>query len=550
MASLMFIMLIFIFLFVSAGIDYTGALYTNNFSNAKRQTLLRIAQTPEAAYEAAPLNDDKPYLLVSASANEAHDTLAWMLDALKLDYVSMQAVPPEARLGNYRGVILAGDALSALGDLDALLAYVDGGGHVLFSQLPLPRNPAETAFLKTVGVLEMGDYVEYEQCEFYQGMLLGGMVRYDELPLRARQIRLSNLCKLWGVMWTGDPDAREAEVPLLFERRYGEGVFCLSNGPLLAERHGIGFLQSLLAIDETALVTPVVNAATLSLVNFPLLEGDPQKLLDAYARDALSTVRDILWIDLAYTITRNDIPATAFIPAANIPYGIAYEEFFSFLVRSMSESGSELGAMAGLNYTPQLRATLPDYTFATIYGQSEGEDFATAVSPLDDLTTDFATYAGGAVHYPVLTAGYSTTDQMNLITRGYAGGLMMIHHALDMAEPVLLNTPNFSWKEMNDDFTVFLYAALAPYPYIERLSASNGSNNLLAYQLVQPSLRYAEDGLSIASGIDAPSQFLLRTRRMPEAEAGLTLTKLEDNFYLIKMSGREGSIRWIDEGTP
>jgi hypothetical protein len=561
LSSMLFFLLIFIFLFVSAGIDYTGEMYTNNYSAAARQKLLDIAMeregglsgtagVPGAAASIPSRGDDKPYLLVAPSADAIRDPMAWMLSALKLGYVAVPMIPPETQLSDYRGVILVGEDLSLLGDLDVLVSYVDGGGHVLFSELPLPNGPTETAFMETVGVLEIGDYKDYEQCEFYEGLLLGGMVRYDELPIQARHIEFSNLCKVWGVMWVGDPDAREDEVPLMLERRYGDGVFCVVNGPFMKEKYGIGFLHGLLALDETAFVTPVINVATLSLVNFPLLEGDHEKLQTAYARDALTAVRDILWNDLAYTITLNDIPATAFIPSASINYGITYAEFFSFLVRSMSESGSELGVIEGLNYAESLQASLPDYEFAAVYGDGDTEGFAAAVSPLDELTTDFAHYSGGTVRYPVLTEGYSTADQHNLITRGYAAGLMMIHHAIDMSEPITLNTPGFRWKDMNDDFTIALYAVLAPYPYIERLSVSNGSNNFLTYQLTQPELHYTPEGITIDSGIDVPSDFLLRTRLTPEAEEGLSITELEANIYLISMNGREGSIRWNDEDTP
>jgi hypothetical protein len=563
LSSLMFLLLIFIFLFVSAGIDYTGELYTNNFDDSVRQELIDIAATRELS-SANNTDDpdsvnlvnrggDKPYLLVGSPMDAAYDSLSWMLKALKLGFQTVEIIPDDARLNAYRGVILAGTSLSALGNLDALFTYVDNGGHVLFSQLPATSGDEQEDFLETVGVLEVDSYVRYEQCEFYEGILLGGMVRYDELPIRARHITISNLCKIWGVMWEGDPDARDDEVPLIFERRYGDGVFCLVNGPFLTENYGVGFLQGLLAIDETALVTPVVNAATLSLVDFPFLDGDPAKLQEVYARDALSTVRDILWIDLSYTITQNDLSATAFIPSSDIEYNVSYEEFFRFLVRSMSESGSELGFMGKLNFESELRDALPDYGFNAIYSAggelSLGEEggYATVVTPLEDMTVEFASYSGEVVNYPVLTSGYSDADEMNLITRGYAAGLMMIHHALDMAPPVLLDDPNFLWKDMNDSFTIFLYAALYPYRFIERLSVSNASNSFFTYQLTQPELQYTAYGLTISSGIDLPSTFLLRTRLNPEAVSGLTLTELEEDIYLVNMSGSEGSVRWVDE---
>lgn len=544
-ASLFFILLVILFQALSVGMDFTGELYINDFDASAREAIVEGA----TAYTGvSPDGVGGPYVLLGTPGDAAFESLAWMLDTLKLPYVTQTGMDEAAYALSPKGVVSAYDTLVPLGDLSRFADYVQSGGQAVFTRLPLATNAQEEAFLVSIGILDVGGNVTYEQVEFYEGLLLGGMARYSELPIEARSLTLSNLCKIWAMMWEGDPDDREDEIPLLFERRYGEGVICVSNTPFLTQPDGIGFLQAMLAIGQDAFITPAVNAATLSLLNFPCLEGDAQRVEQVYLRNARKTIRDIFWSDLSHMLRSNGLSATAFISDANIAFGDDDAQLFAFLIRSMAESRSELGWMGPVSFSETLEATFPQYGFFTAYGAPLA-DTRTVVLPLADMESG-SSQADTVVRYPILTQGFDNTDGINLSVRSFASALYMIHHAVDMSRPLTLAEDGDTWNALNRSLSRFLYDAITPYPAMRRLNVTDASAGWLSYQLASPTYRYAPEGVTIYSGLQTQACFLLRTHLPIGGTEGLTVEALEDTIYLVTLRGTQGRILWAEEGSP
>ncbi len=533
LASAYFIVLVIVFQALSMNVDFSGELYSNRYNYTAEAKIRENVET-------RTLSTD--YLLVGQNGDDTFRSIQWMMNSLKKPVRAVAQLAESDLAAAPVGIIVTTSDMGALGDLALVTDYVRAGGQLILARLP-DQNAAMTAdFLETLGILSIGNTVTYEQCELYEGLLLGGMVRYEELPLTARRLDLSSLCKVWATMWLGDPIYRDDVVPLVYERRLDSGVIAVVNGAFLSDIDGIGILSALLALNQDAFITPAVNAATLSLVNFPYLEGDTQILASLYARNAFATNQALIWPDLSHVLLAGDMRATAFLPVGVNGQNEAQVQLISFLMRALSELNSELGLMEGFTGIETLQENFPNYEYFATYGETPAEGSRVVVREVQGTDDDFALLGGDVVRYPALTTGYNDSEAVNLSIRGFASGLFMIHHAVDLAPPIRLASNADNWQELNRPLSRLVSSAVRPYPKMARLKASEALQNMLRYTLSTPEYTFDDQGVTIDSGISDTSYFLLRTRKSIASTEGLTLTELEDDVYLVRLSGRQGRV--------
>ncbi len=542
LASVYFVLLVFVFQALSLNVDFTGELAGNSFDAVQ---LGRIVSGAKAA-GASPAGAE--YLIIGTEDDPAYEPLKWMMERLRLPVKTAATMDAVYLVENPKCVLVAARETEALGDLARLQSYVEQGGQVVFAQAPQRVTDDDRAFFEAAGILSVGDTVTYKQAEFYQGLLVGGMVRYKDLPLTARQMELSSLCKVWATMWQGDPDAREAVVPLVYEKRLAAGVFCVVNGPFLQDLDGIGILTGVLAVGQDAFAYPVVNACTLSLLNFPTVSGDTAKLLSVYARDAVQANRALLWPDIGYILRANGMAATAFLPTDINPWDTGQSALIGYLMRALSELESELGFMTPTENRAAAAEAFPKYGFFAEYGDDTDDTAKGHVFSITGGAADFAYQPGAPVSYPAMTEGYDDSEVMNLKARGFASGMYYIHHAADMSPPLLLETPADNWQQLNQPLARLISAMVAPYSEMQRLRVSDGVLAMLRYQLVTPSVQVSAEGIAIETGLSEPSYFLLRTHKALAGAADCQVTELEEGIYLVCVQGERGTIRFGGEG--
>ena len=531
--SFCFLLLLVAFQFFSMNMGFEGDHFTHRYDQARADALMPVDVPPQApAYYLVGQEDDPAFLCAR-----------WMLARLKLPYSTADQLDAQAYASAPQTLLLAAD-MAALGEENALRAYLRAGGQVIFLRLP-DDLPKAGALLDDLGILSVGESITCEQMEIYEGLLLGGMVRYKELPFTGRRLRLNSLCKVWACMWEGDPNRRTLEVPLLYEKRVGEGIVHVANGPFFEDASGIGLLTGLLAIPREAFLYPVVNAMTVSLVNFPLLTADSPAIRDVYARNAYQVCRDVFWPDLASALRENRLTATAFVPDMAAE-GRAGE--LAFFLRALSDHHGEIGLTAPMTGLPEIAERYPDYGLFAALGEAVNESIRCVVRPLSIQDAGFS--LDGSVLYPLLTQGHAFDEAENLRLRGFASGLYLIHHGVDMSLPLLLAEPDHAWQQMSRDLASTLNDSMAPYPAMRRRNASAASVDMLAYGRIQPAIEGSQAGLSIQSGLAAETCFLLRTKREIASAQGLAYTRVEKGVYLLTLSGSSASLTWKEASAP
>mgnify|MGYP000784329370 FL=1 len=89
--------------------------------------------------------------------------------------------------------------------------------------------------------------------------------------------------------------------PAVFWRKSLENayIFCV-NGDYLSDTGGFGILNAILYELKDYAVTPVVNAQTVSIINYPVLAFEQEDAMDAgYSRNTASVLENVIWPDIS-----------------------------------------------------------------------------------------------------------------------------------------------------------------------------------------------------------------------------------------------------------
>ncbi len=543
-ASLCFAVMLVAFQYFAMNAGFEAYQYGSPYDQTRAdQVAADVAQTApgKAALMVCLIGDDNDAAVRSAS---------WMLGQLKLTYEAFEQLSAEVYAQEPQTLLIAAD-VPELGDISRLAAYLEEGGQAIFLRLPGEIGQSQP-LMDLLGVLEIGAAVTCERFEAYEGLLLGGMVRYEKtddptvpyISLTAPRIRVNSLCKVWACMWAGEPNDRMLEVPLIFEKRQGQGITQVVNAAFMEDASGIGILTALLSIPREAFVYPVVNAMTIALRNYPLLSADEAPLRLVYARDAYQTCRDIIWPELSAMLADQDLRATAYLPAIPMEQ---YESELPFFMRVLSQRHSELGLTAPATVSPTLAAAYPHYRFCAAWGETAGEDTKAIVRMLNIADPGVALQQNPAV-YPVLTEGYRFDPATDFRLRGFATGLYMVHHSVNLALPLLLQSPEHAWQQMAREMASTFHDSTLPFPQMRRECASAGSLDMLAYRAQQLAFTVDERGLLMKGGLPHTQTYcILRTKRTIASADGLSFEQLEKGVYLLALEGEEGSIVWEEK---
>ncbi len=537
-SSCCFLLMLVAFQYFAMNVGFEGYQYTHHYAQTDAEQIF------SAAASAKPTEGSGAVCLVGQETDSAFRNAIWMLERLKLPYTTARDLNDEASIQGTQTLLIAA-SVGALENEALLYSYLQAGGQAIFLRLPGGIERTDW-LLEMLGLLRVEGDVTYDQFEVYDGLLLGGMVRYQEAPVAAKHIRVNSVCKVLACMWEGDPDHREDEVPLIYEKRVGKGVVHVVNAPFFEDPSSIGILTSLLSIPREAFVYPVVNSMTVTLRNYPMLTADESLLRSVYARDAYQTCRDVLWLGLSSMLSENNLRATAFLPPMDLE---GRESELAFFMRALSDHHSELGLTAPMAVPPSVHAAYPDYDFYTAWGDAVGSDTRCVVRELN-VEEDGAAYRESPALYPLLTKGFIYNESENFRLRGFATGMYMVHHGVDMALPLLLEEPEHAWQQMAREMASTLHDSTKPFLEMRRQSASEGSLDMMTYEAVQPSVTITEQGLTLRSGLEeVEACFLLRTRHEIGDAEGLRVEKLQEGAYLLTLEDTQGSLSWKESPT-
>ncbi len=240
--------------------------------------------------------DVAKYVVLVGEAGDSDESIqiAQMLNHLKLEYIvrnTLDQLSEEQK--ETAQVFIVTDKHT--GDKQEILSLAKEEGKRLFYPT-LSATAGDEEYEKELGILKSKEDTTIDGIIIFEGILLQGMVYYEDYSMEVRDISLDASCtKL--IQERNNSEKEQSDlVPILWKKRYGNGEIYVSNGELFAEESGIGIFTGVLTEMEGTFAYPIVNSSTVLLDYYPDFEHvNPDAILRQYSRDPVMYIRDIIW---------------------------------------------------------------------------------------------------------------------------------------------------------------------------------------------------------------------------------------------------------------
>lgn len=450
---------------------------------------------PVDAWEA-----EEPEIAVVCGSRENSDrarAMAEMLANLKKPYGLFPTVERiTAEQARHIGtIIVTADSWDEIGDGDTLLEYTKRGKRVIFTQM-MTGTDAE-ARNRTIGVQHNNGEVEIEGVLLSDKLLIQGMVYHDSLNCTVSDIRLDARCGKLMVEWSREDKDGKDQIPLIWEKRYGEGWIYGVNGGFLTGEYGMGILTGLLSRMEDAFVYPVVNAKVNLLDSFPELDNPYEEQIQTmYSRNTNMFLRDIVW---PYLVKLCELHGLVLSTHTGGPPPADMEEETRILTDLIRRRGCEVDQS----------------------GQAT------------------------ELELPRTCSGHIRTVESIFKMQSSVSGMGLAVHYLDMEEIMGENSgdPDYEWNAYSLELSKLMYDLYQKTDWMDAMTLSMAEERYKRYVLLKPEIRQEEDHITIETeNFDEVCFYVVRTDRQAVAGSNCEVSRIGENAYLVKAVDREAVV--------
>lgn len=410
-----------------------------------------------------------------------------MLDKMKKSYIAEAGIETvaEEQKEAAKAFILTTDAVSEKTWEEVLKLTREYGSQLLCTSL---KEEGENGYQKEIGIFTQEAEKEIDGMIIFEGLFAQGMVYYDDLPMRVRDIRLDASCTK--LIQEKNSEGREQRnlVPLLWRKQYGKGRIYVVNAPFFSEKSGIGILAGILADMEPVFAYPVVNAKAVLLDNYPEYENvDADMLLSRYSRTPVMFVRDVVWPAMDKIAHKNQL-----ILSARTQMTAGGKEFDD-MERLLSESGGEV---------------------------LEGTE--------------------GSL-LPIINEGHYKSDDKRFTMESQACGTGIASVRLDIGE-VMNGTEksSYEWGEYSLEAAKYIYDVYDNNDFLDAVCWSQAEERYKRYERIVPEYMISEDDMFIrAEGFVDVWYCILRTDKMPQEGDGYQAKRIGMDAWLLEITEQE-----------
>lgn len=443
-------------------------------------------------------------------------------------------------------------------DVEALKLFLENGGSVIFTILP--DNLTEE-LMDLLGIVSYIPDYEVVGFDLYEGILLGGMFRVEELSLQCLKITLSGTCKVFANGHDSDRDKtalvikREDENPLIWRTYHESGKLFVINASFMTDMSGMGVLTGVLSLAAGDFIYPVIGTKNIILDYFPYIgnEGD-----SIGGRTYHTFIRDIIWPDLV-SISRNlNITFTCYTNGnfaknkesrdiiqflnnelyktmkGEIGYSIKDELDFSVLENDMMFVREHFTPYALRSFKFQPSEDIKELTNLTDQTSILTSDWSSAFQWVNDQT----------VRLPIISSGFKS-EYINFVFISAASTLGLVMHQIDM-KPVF--TGEAAWNYYSMEMSKYFDYLLQKFTFLKAAPVKSTAELVKDYLNLNMSIDSDEQSMNVSiSGNTGEISFLLRTNKRIDIKKCIncSVMEIEDGAYLVKSSGTEFVI-WFD----
>ncbi|MCU6710804.1 DUF2194 domain-containing protein [Paenibacillus sp. J5C_2022] len=525
------------------------------------------------------------------------DNAVRMLQYMKRDSLEVNVSQDAIDYGACTTVMLTTSKLSDIGDVTELLEFVYNGGSVFLMTMPT----VDDSFHQVYRRLGITDFLYADEAT---GIELTSNVLIGEKGLRTGEDYLYNTSLYLELDNEATLLARSLEgIPLMWHRDYGQGRFLVYNGNMLHLKHSRGLIASGISMLQKEFIYPVFNSKLFYIDDFPApysRELEPV-IYRQYGVDNPTFFRNVWWPDMLKAAKQYDVKYTAVLIQSYWedvlpPYENPGDEEKHNLIsygREVIKSGGEIG-IHGYNhqsltvneevsrefgYDPwrsqeemeaavevvlnYLEEAFPNYKALSYVPPSnvlglEGRKALKAAWPelaviASLYDTDFSGNAfvqeyelgdDGILDMPRITSGYFETSYNRWLEANTITSLGIMSHFLH-PDDLLEETRglNKTWTQLYEDFIGMLRRLDRTYPWLREMTSAEAGLDMARTLQAQVSAVFEDDQLrGEVAGYEAPLYFIMRTERQIKRQSHSTVQKIDDDIYLVKVTGPEFAI--------
>lgn len=488
-------------------------------------------------------------------------------------YQVYTALPELSEIQNCRALFFDGDVASEE-TLPRLLEYAESGLPMIFAQLP--DYAALSACPELADFFGIGGFVMEELplkgVYIFDDFFIGGDRIYaldDDfgdtdagVPLSVPYYSLRPGYLMFAQAIAQDASIDYKDLPgLLWRTRTENADVFVANTDLFAGKNLLGLLTAFMSQTESFFVYPIVNAQTISVVDFPLLSKENEEALRSlYSRDSEALCRDVLW-PAAVMILRNYEGSYNFFMAPQLDYADDAQPestFISFYRKEIERLSGTLGLsmqqISSASLSDQnnqnaafLSAAMPEYKFTAgcvTRKQLEEIQKSGLFQPMDHMTLlmtdldhenpllEYINDKTIAVSFTTDGFIHETNDDLRLLCLETALGLNT--QKVEMSKAIYPEN-GFDWNALSllwsrgDTFQ-------KPFRDFETSTIYQLEENARIFLAVDYSATCTEDTitLNVENGVMGSSFILRLFGREIENVTGGKMTQLSDTAYLLQ----------------
>lgn len=397
-------------------------------------------------------------------------------------------------------IIVTAESWDEIGDGDALLQYAQEGKRLIFAHIMTGSDAQERN--KTIGVLHDEGSTEIDGILLSEKLLIQGQVYHDNLTCTVSKVTVDARCGKLMVEWSREDKEPKDLIPLIWEKRYGEGRFYVINGDFLTGEYGLGILTGLLSCAEDVFVYPVVNAKVNLLDSFPVLDNPyEEQIRELYSRDTNMFLRDLVWPSM---VKLCEVHGLVISTQMDDPPSADVQRETQALVNMIRRRGCEVAE-----------------------GAREAE-----------------------LALPRVCSGHFRTAESIFKMQNSVSGQGLAVHYLDMTEITGENAdnPDYEWNAYSLELSKLMHDIYQDTDWMDAMTLSMAEERYKRYVLLQPEIRLGEEHISIETeGFDEVCFYIVRTEKQAAAGSNCEVTQIGETAYLVKVLDREAAVLLRDK---
>lgn len=410
-----------------------------------------------------------------------------MLDKLKKGYIAgsrIEDLTDEQRNAARVFIVTTGDPGQADEQQELLNLAREEGKYIFYTML----SGENTGYEKQLGIFESHEETEIDGMMIFEGLLVQGMVYYEELPMTVREITLDASCTKMIQERSREEKKQNLLTPLLWKKQCGSGKIYAANGALFSDESDIGLFTGILADMEDVFLYPVVNSSAVLLDYFPDYEhADQQMIRNLYSRDPVMYIRDVIW------------------PAMD---KIGHSEQLILSGRSHVENKTD------------------DYYDMQLQMQRSGGIIMEGKE-------------GNLL--PVVCEGHFYSDDKRYQMESMASGEGLASSYLDIREVMgSREEAEFEWAAYSLELSKNMHDIYKNVQFLESVNWLEAEERFKRYEKIEPEFTVTDGGIQIiADGFVDVWYCMIRTEKNPEDGQGYEIQQVGKDAYLLEIRQQE-----------